>query len=142
MSRSGDPAEAFVDTSAVVAALVEEDAHHWDAARSFESLFRAGALLITTNYVMLEASALLQKRVGWQAALALHEDLSPVLDVAWVDEDLHRRGLIAWRAARRRGLSLVDCVSFELMRELRLQHALTFDRHFAEQGFTAIVRTS
>jgi predicted nucleic acid-binding protein len=74
--------------------------------------------------------------VGFRAAATLHQDLVPAIDVAIADEDLHRRGLIAWRSAGGRRLSLIDCVSFELMRELRVDHALTFDRHFADQGFT------
>jgi predicted nucleic acid-binding protein len=32
----------------------------------------------------------------------------------------------------------VDCTSFEMMRELGIHNAFTFDRHFAEQGFTCL----
>jgi predicted nucleic acid-binding protein len=38
-------------------------------------------------------------------------------------------------AAGRRKLSLVDCVSFELMRGCGCNHAFAFDAHFEEQGF-------
>jgi predicted nucleic acid-binding protein len=138
LSRTSAPSEAFVDTSALIAALVEGDRYHRQAVRSFESLFQAQSLLITTNYVALETSAVLHTQIGFSAALTFHEGLLPALDVAWVDEDLHRRGLIAWRTAGRRALSLVDCVSFELMRELRIDQVLTFDRHFGEQGFALI----
>jgi uncharacterized protein len=138
MNSSRAPSEAFVDTSVLIAGLIDGDLNHRRAVRSFEFLFEAECLLITTNYVVVEASAVLQRRVGFRAAATLHQDLVPALDVAMVDEDLHRRGLIAWRSAGGRRLSLVDCVSFELMRELRVDHALTFDRHFAEQGFTVM----
>jgi predicted nucleic acid-binding protein len=33
-------------------------------------------------------------------------------------------------------LSLVDCVSFEVLRRLDVRECLVFDPHFDEQGFT------
>lgn len=38
-------------------------------------------------------------------------------------------------AAARREVSLVDWLSFEVMRDRRIRHAFTFDNHFVEQGF-------
>ena len=52
-----------------------------------------------------------------------------------MDRALHLRAVAAWAAARRRGLSLVDCAGFELMRDLGVVTALAFDRHFEQQGF-------
>jgi predicted nucleic acid-binding protein len=34
-----------------------------------------------------------------------------------------------------RELSLVDCVSFDVMRRLETKAAFTFDEHFKDQGF-------
>ncbi len=39
---------------------------------------------------------------------------------------------------RRRRLSWVDCVSFVMMRRLRLEACFAFDRHFAGQGFALV----
>jgi predicted nucleic acid-binding protein len=41
-------------------------------------------------------------------------------------------------AANRRSLSLVDCTSFEIMRQAGLDTAFTFDSHFRELGFKMI----
>ena len=41
-------------------------------------------------------------------------------------------------AARRR-LSLVDCVSFDVMRRLGLNRVFCFDQHFEEQGFDIVL---
>jgi predicted nucleic acid-binding protein len=35
-------------------------------------------------------------------------------------------------------LSLVDCTSFQVMRQLGIDTAFAFDEHFAEQHFTCI----
>ena|GEM_PF-3548981 len=49
-----------------------------------------------------------------------------------------RAGVSALLTSGREQLSLVDCVSFELMRQLGIRTAFTFDRHFEEQGFTCL----
>lgn len=58
--------------------------------------------------------------------------------VDWVEESVHREALAALLTANRRDLSLVDCVSFEIMRRRDLTRALTLDEDFSTQGFTAI----
>ncbi|MDZ7700528.1 MAG: hypothetical protein U5R49_27570 [Deltaproteobacteria bacterium] len=39
-------------------------------------------------------------------------------------------------AQNQKDLSLVDCMSFEIMEAREITEAFTFDRHFEEQGFT------
>jgi predicted nucleic acid-binding protein len=73
-----------------------------------------------------------------EAVIAFHNGVSPILSILWIDEDLHQRAMGALVAARRRRLSLVDCASFESMRQAGLRQVFTFDPHFAEQGFEVL----
>lgn len=61
-----------------------------------------------------------------------------MLQVEWVTEERHRAAMEAVLAASRRRLSLVDCVSFQTMRECGLRTAFCFDPHFREQGFEVL----
>jgi predicted nucleic acid-binding protein len=125
----------FLDTSALYAVLDRDDENHREAASRWRTLVERGELLVTSNYVVLELLALLQHRLGVGAVRALCDDMLGVVDVRFVAEPTHRTALGALLAARRRRLSLVDCASFELMRELGIERAFAFDRHFREQGF-------
>jgi predicted nucleic acid-binding protein len=60
------------------------------------------------------------------------------LRVDWVAEGRHCAAAGALLAAGRKKLSLVDCVSFQTMRELGVRSAFCFDKHFREQGFETI----
>jgi uncharacterized protein len=124
----------FVDTSALVAILAEDDPNHARAASIFGSLPRDSAP-VTHSLVVGEAAVLCQARLGLDAVRELADALLPVIEIAWVDEPLYRRAMTALLAARRRRVSLADWTSFELMRERGLTHAFAFDAHFAEQGF-------
>ncbi len=125
----------FIDTSAFLAVLNADDLNHFAAKKTWETLLLAETTLVTTNYVLVETFALLQRRFGIAAARSFHETIFPLLQVDWVDAVTHRAGIHAMLTANRRGLSLVDCVSFEAMRRLGIATAFAFDRHFAEQGF-------
>lgn len=129
----------FVDTSAMYAALDADDAHHGGAAAGWNRLLdgvAAGSLEgLTHGSVIVETSALVQRRLGMPAVRALHDGLLPALTTTWVDGELHGRAVSALLAADRREVSLVDWTSFELMRGLGIRQAFAFDDDFAAQGF-------
>lgn len=112
-----------------------DDESHRRADGSWRKLLASDLSLATTNYVLVETFALAQSRLGLDAARCLRHDVIPVLRVIWVDTELHEAAVTALLTAGRRRLSLVDCVSFEVMRREGILQALAFDRHFTEQGF-------
>jgi predicted nucleic acid-binding protein len=128
-------AALFVDTSALYAVLDADDGNHARARGVWMDSLSDGTRLITSNYVLVETTALLQDRIGLDAVRVLTETVIPVLEVRWFGQDEHQAAMLAVLSANRRGLSLVDCSSFELMRHLGLRTAFAFDPHFAEQGF-------
>ena len=125
----------FLDTSAAYALLVSSDANHKSAADAFRVLAARSATLVTTSYVLVETYALLSNRVGHHAAVAFREDVQPLVEVTWVDRDLHERGLDLLLGRTRRGFSLVDAVSFASMRDQGIDEAFAYDRHFEDEGF-------
>ena len=130
----------FVDTSAFFAVLDADDRMHSKARREWGRLLETNTSFRTTNYVLVETSALLQSRIGMDALRVLAADVLPVLDIIWVDAGLHLSAQNSLLVASRRDLSLVDCVSFEAMRRLRIDDVFCFDPHFSQQGFQVLPR--
>jgi predicted nucleic acid-binding protein len=123
----------FVDTSAVLAFLSPTDAHHSRARAAFERLRTAEATLLTTSYVLVETYALVDRRLGREAARRFREDFAPLFDVVWVDAGLHERGLdVLFRSPR--SISLVDAVSFVVCNQRGIDTAWAFDQHFEDEG--------
>lgn len=128
----------FVDTSALYAGLNQNDPNYHVARARWASLLEGDEVLVTSNYVLLETSALVGRRMGLPALRELQTNFVPALGVTWVDAALHQQAVAALLTAGRRDLSLVDCVSFEIMRRLGLQTAFAFDTHFTQQGFDCL----
>ena len=127
----------FVDTSGLMAVLTAGEEAHAAAAAAWDQ-FRSEEHLVTSSYVLAELYALVQRRAGMAALRGLTTDIVPLLEVHWVDNRVHDPAVEALLQANRRDLSLVDCVSFVLMRSLGIRRAFTVDPHFADQGFEVI----
>jgi uncharacterized protein len=128
----------FIDTSCILALLDQDDPGHLVAKDLWLDCIEQGLQLVTTNYVVLESFALVQNRLGMAAVRVFQKEIVPLLDVYWVQPERHNLAVTALLSANRRQLSLVDCTSFVVMREFRIDRAFAFDHHFAEQGFTLL----
>ena len=128
----------FVDTSALYAILDANDKKHAQAREVWSALADRMAQVTSTNYVLLETTALLQHQLGMDAVRALQQEIVPVLLVHWINDEDHDTAVAALLTAGRRRLSLVDCTSFGVMRQLGIRQAFAFDEHFAEQGFECV----
>jgi predicted nucleic acid-binding protein len=128
----------FADTSALYATLVKDDKNHSRAVRAFRGLATREACLVTSSYVLVEVYALITRRLGLPAVAAFRNDFAPLLDVVWVDGDLHESAL-DWLLRRGvRDISLVDAVSFMVIRRHQIDEVFAYDRRFSREGFKLV----
>ena len=80
-------------------------------------------------------------RLGLEPALRFLDESESFM-VHWVTDRDHHRAVELLRDRGRRGLSLVDCSSFVVMRDYQVTEALAFDTHFAQEGFMPYQATS
>lgn len=127
----------LADTSGFFAVLDRTEPAHERAGSAWVELV-ARETVITHSYVLGETASLLQSRVGMPALERFRVLIEPVLDVVWIDKDLHDLAINATLAAARRKVSIVDHASFVVMRRLGVTRAFALDAHFAEQGFELV----
>lgn len=128
----------FTDTSAILALLDRSERRHQQAAAVWKEILLSGEDPVTSNYILVESMALIQNRLGLPAVRVFAGSLLPVIEVLWVNESVHQAATAALLMEGRRKLSLVDCVSFHLMRHCGIETAFCFDKHFREQGFRTL----
>jgi predicted nucleic acid-binding protein len=86
--------------------------------------------------VVVETTALVQRRLGAEAVRDLHDRLLRPVSIVWIDKATHDAAVSALLAGG--PTTLVDLVSFEVMRRLEIETAFAFDRDFARQGFALV----
>jgi predicted nucleic acid-binding protein len=127
----------FLDTSAIYAWTDVADPNHHAAVRRLQAILENRDRLLTHNYVLVESTALVQARLGPAAAVKLGRD-SAAFVIEWIDEDLHALAMEQLERARKRRLSLVDHVSFLVMRRRQIDTAFAFDPDFVASGFRLV----
>jgi uncharacterized protein len=131
----------FVDTGAWFALAVRNDPDH---PAAIKWLAQNREPLITTDYVLAETATLIRMRDktprGHRLAVRcassiLKQEASALHRVA---EHNLQRAFELFRVYRDHLFSFVDCSSFAVMEELRVNHAFAFDGNFDE--YPGIVR--
>jgi len=128
----------FVDTSAFYALMDRSDKNYEQAAGRWKYLVEKDLYLNTSNYVIVETLAILQSRLGFEAANLWYRDVLSLAEVLWIEGSIHDLAHELWLGLGRRKLSFVDCVSFVTMRHYKIEKVFVFDRHFEEQGFEIV----
>jgi predicted nucleic acid-binding protein len=126
----------FVDTSGFYACLDSTDGFYPQALAAFERAEKEKWTLTTTNYIVHETWALVQRRLGWDAVETFVNDLLPRCEIIFVDEPLHQAGSHRCQQTHERRFSLTDAVSLEVMARRAITEAIAQDEHFARAKVT------
>ena len=124
----------LLDTSAIYALADLGDPNHREALVAFRRLLEDGEDILLHSYVLVGAAALLQRRLGLDSALKFLQE-SQGFQVHWVSSGDHEEAVGLLEERGKRGLSLVDCASFAIMRHYQVSQALAFDTDFEQEGF-------
>lgn len=102
-----------------------------------DAALKAGHVLITTDFVIDETLTLIRFRLGLDAARAWWQQVDGSSRLRWARIDAARfeKAQALFFQYQDKDVSFTDCTSFVVMRELRLTHAMTTDRHFRQIGF-------
>jgi predicted nucleic acid-binding protein len=126
----------FVDTSALLTLLDRADPRHEAAREAFAGL--ADADLVTHGYVVAESLAVARRRFGVDGAIALLDDMLPVVRLLPVEPELHAGAQARYRASLPSGVSFVDRVSFAVIERDQVDAAFTMDQDFEVTGVPLI----
>lgn len=132
--QSGEDAPAaFIDSSAIVALVDQDDASHRDAVAAYHGLVGAGYRLFTTNYVVTETYELLRTGVGHAVARQwLRDSHLAVYHADEQDERRARRMVLQGRGSR--GMTITDAVSLVVMERFGVADAFAVDPNFLSGG--------
>ena len=125
----------FLDTVGLIALWDRQDHWHAAATTALANLDPRRTRLVSSSYVLLECANHAARRPYRMDAIQMRQDLGTAgdlyeptaeeVDQAWLD---YARSLFGTA-------SVVDIVSFAVMRRLGITQAFTSDKHFLVAGF-------
>jgi hypothetical protein len=129
----------FVDTLFLVALLNKRDQYHQKALKLAQEF--DGYPLVTTDAIFLEVGNALAGSYKQEAVALMRTFLTAEeVKVIRLNESLFNQALQLYQDHQDKSWGLVDCVSFMVMRDNQVTQALTFDKHFVQAGFQALMR--
>jgi predicted nucleic acid-binding protein len=128
---------AFLDTGYVIALELASDQNHRAALKHWRGLIKSLPLIVTTSYVFHEIVTFFNSRGHHAKAVEIGNNLlnSSSVRLVHIDEGLFQEGWSYFQKHKDKEYSLTDCISFIVMREFGIDHALAFDQHFTQSGF-------
>jgi predicted nucleic acid-binding protein len=129
----------FADTFFFLAILNRADPTHERAVALSRQL---RSVRVTTDWVITELAdglARIEQRERFMD-LYRHIQFSPAIRVVPASRTLLEEGISLYAARPDKDWSLTDCISFVVMRDKGIIHALTGDHHFEQADFKALLR--
>jgi len=128
----------FIDTGFVIALINKRDRYH-KQARILADQYDRQPLLIT-DAILLEIGNALARGFKVEASeIIANFMISDEVKVVRLSPQLFDEAFALYRKYQDKEWSLVDCVSFVVMQKENITQALTFDRHFVQAGFEALM---
>jgi uncharacterized protein len=129
----------FLDTTFVQARLNRADQYHTQAV-SLAPRLRNAAEIWTTEAVLIEIGNALSSINRAGATRFIDQAYRTAnLRIVSVDTALLRRALDLYRERADKEWGLTDCISFVVMKDQKLNDALTADQHFTQAGFLPLL---
>lgn len=130
----------FLDTVFIVGLLNRKDPWHKTATSLFP-LLKEVTHTITTEAILIETgNALASIDRGLATSFIESCYNTPSLDIIPVNSDIFHEGLDLYKKHQDKSWGMTDCISFYVMKELNILHAMTNDLHFTQAGFIALMR--
>jgi len=129
----------FADSFYFFAIMNPDDEAH---ARAEELSLKLKSPIVTSAWVFTEVADGFSMPHQRQNFIQLFQALKADSKCAIVPggEELFARGVSLYTDRPDKAWSLTDCISFEIMKELRIVDALTGDHHFEQAGFRTLLK--
>ncbi|MCL4418410.1 MAG: PIN domain-containing protein [Actinobacteria bacterium] len=127
----------FVDTSALLPLSDKSDGDHIKMSNIFKEITKNSVELIITDHVFSEILTLIKRKMNSYHAIKMG-DLIRQSEIIEVYSPSNTDKELAWDIFKKysdQDFSYTDCISFAVMKNLKIKEVLTLDKDFSIFGF-------
>jgi uncharacterized protein len=127
----------FIDTSAWFAGIAKNDQYNEPAMKCRNQLLKGKTRFTTSNLIIHETTMLLERKVSKKESIRFLKAIvkDPIVEIIHADEDVEQEAYELYQKYKDHDFSVVDCISFVIMRKYKISRCFTFDKHFSTMGF-------
>lgn len=131
--------KVFVDTSAWVEAVLDNERYHQVVKDCFQKKIKKGSIFFTCDYVIDEVFT----RLITNQSFSLVEKFKKILEnleskreikILWTDKSLFDKAWIVFQKYQEHKFSFTDAVIATIVKDLKIDEILTLDRAFKKIG--------
>ncbi|MFA6305339.1 MAG: PIN domain-containing protein [Candidatus Gracilibacteria bacterium] len=134
--------KVFADSGFFIAVVNKEDGVHRLALSVLESFFKSGTEFVTTDYVLDEVFTWMRCKIKLPVSEVVRFANSlqvGQMSIVNINKNIFGKAFEMMVRYDDHFFSFTDCVSFAVMKELKIKDAVTTDKHFAEAGFNNLL---
>lgn len=130
----------FIDTWGWINIFNRQESHHKQVSRYYQEVRSKQGIILTSDYVLDEVYTLLFKRLPVTLAQNALTTISAAvesgyLNLIWISpERFESAKSLRLKFQDKPSISFTDLTSMAVMKELRIKHILTGDKHFTHVG--------
>lgn len=131
----------FVDTSALVALINEEDSYHSQAIELFTKCHENNSYLVTSHYIVSEFITMMRcsyKKPIEKIVTFIRNIQVSEIEIFGISKEVFDDAINFLLKYEDHYFSVTDCISFIVMKELKTKDVLTTDKHFTIAGFNCL----
>lgn len=133
----------FVDTSALGALASKDEQYHMKVFEFFSEKYDPNSMrLVTTDYVLDELLTFMRcrKKQELEEVLKFVKSLFvSEIEILGIGKDLFADALTLMATFDDQYFSCTDCVSFMVMKDMKINDVIATDKHFAIAGFNNLL---
>lgn len=128
----------FVDSSFLISFALSTDANHEKATKIFPPQQKA---TYTSEDVLKETLTIISQRKGKRFCIEFFDGITQDIIIPVTTERFQSGLQLFLNPKLQKDISLIDCITAVICKELRIKKILTFDRHFRSLGLTVLPRS-
>ena len=132
----------FIDTAGFLALVDDDTSLLKKVSDIFEEFYNTGRKVITTDYVMDEVFTWMRCKQKFPIKDVLEFGRSlrmSDVQIVGITDDIFYDSFATMVKYKDHYFSFTDCVSFTVMKSMKIKDVVTTDKHFAVAGFNSLI---
>ncbi len=127
----------YLDTGAFLSRFLKNDNCHKKALKKWEQIKKSKYKCVTSNFILDETFTLLGRWTDYKFAAEKANIIysSNIIEILRPEYDDELAAIKLFQKFSDQKVSYKDCISFILMKRMKIKYVFSFDRHFTLAGF-------